>query len=350
MLSNTTFSYRKRILVTGGAGFIGSHTCIALFEANYVPVIIDNFSNSSPEVLNRLAQIVGRNIECHQLDLNDHTAVDALLKDGNFDAVIHFAGLKAVGDSVSQPLNYYANNVGSTIALLQAAAKYKLYKFIFSSSATVYGSQAKSPILENADIKPNNPYGSTKAMIERVLEDLTKSSPEWKVISLRYFNPVGAHPSGKIGEDPKGIPNNLMPFISQTAVGKLPSLRVFGNDYDTLDGTGIRDYIHVMDLACGHVCALNAINRLEERYLPINLGTGEGKSVLQVVDAFQKACKKSIPVTFSQRRSGDAAITYASVASAHKLLGWKATKTLDDMCNDAWHWQSHNPNGYASVA
>jgi len=334
-----------RILVTGGTGYIGSHTVVELLQAGYGVTIVDNLSNSSGKVLERIERICGRSVEFHQLDLRDERALDQLLRDGAFSAVIHFAGLKAVGESVELPLDYYENNVGGTLVLLQSMARNRLKNLVFSSSATVYGDPARVPIDENAPLGPTNPYGRTKLMIEEILRDLQHSDPEWNIVMLRYFNPIGAHESGLIGEDPRGIPNNLLPYVAQVAVGKRERLAVFGNDYPTVDGTGVRDYIHVVDLALGHLRALEVIATCPGM-LCCNLGTGTGYSVLEVVEAFRKASGVDIPYVIAPRRPGDIATCYADPAYAREVLGWQAERDLERMCVDAWRWQSQNPEGY----
>lgn len=334
-----------RILVTGGAGYIGSHTCVALLEAGHEVAIVDNLSNSDIAVIDRVKQITGKLPVFFNADVRDAVALKHIFSNFSPEAVIHFAGLKAVGESVQQPLRYYEWNVGGSIALFQAMTEARVTKLIFSSSATVYGDPREVPIGENAPIAPTNPYGQSKAMIEQILADLAVSSSEWCVIRLRYFNPAGAHASGLIGEDPNGVPNNLMPFISQVAAGKLDKLQVFGGDYPTPDGTGIRDYIHVMDLAQGHMAALNFMQRQKGLHT-VNLGTGRGYSVLEMLRAFEQACGKAIPYCIVGRRAGDVAQCYADPAEAGRLLGWKAQFGLEEMCRDAWHWQSSNPNGY----
>ena len=333
-----------RILVTGGAGYIGSHTCVELLNAGYDVVVVDNLRNSKIAALERVEKITGKKVDFIQLDLRERDKLNKVFERFSIDAVLHFAGLKAVGESVQIPLEYYENNVHGTIVLCQVMQVHNIRKLVFSSSATVYGSPEQMPIREDFPIAPLNPYGHSKAMIEQILRDLYISDPTWQVTLLRYFNPVGAHPSGLIGEDPNGIPNNLFPFITQVAVGRLPYLRVFGNDYPTPDGTGIRDYIHVVDLALGHLSALEKLN--QPGVYTYNLGTGRGYSVLEVVSAFERACGKPIPYRIVERRPGDAAISFADPSLAQKELGWFATRGLDDMCQDAWRWQSLNPNGY----
>ena len=334
-----------RVLITGGAGYIGSHTVVELLQAKHQVVIVDNLSNSSRKVPKRIEMICNKKVEFYELDLLDRLALDRLMADGNFSAVIHFAGLKAVGESVEKPLAYYENNVGGTINLLLSMAKYGVKNLVFSSSATVYGDPEKVPIDEQAALNPTNPYGRTKLMIEEILKDTQASDKQWNVVLLRYFNPIGAHESGLIGEDPRGIPNNLLPYVSQVAVGRRAQLSVFGNNYDTLDGTGVRDYIHVVDLALGHLRALEVIGK-SPRLLCCNLGTGIGYSVLEVVEAFSRASGAKIPYTLVPRRSGDIATCYADPSFASKTLGWRAERDLLSMCADAWRWQSQNPEGY----
>lgn len=333
------------ILITGGAGYIGSHTVIALINSGYDVIVLDNFSNSSPESLKRVSAICKKDIKSYKVDLKDLHGVENVFKNEKIDAVIHFSALKAVGESVSAPLEYYENNVSATISLLKIMKKYNVKNMVFSSSATVYGEKCIPPFTEDNDISAINPYGQTKVMTEHILMDLCKSDPSWNIISLRYANPIGAHSSGLIGENPNGIPNNILPYISQVAVGKLQELKVFGNDYDTPDGTGVRDYIHVCDLAKGHVLA---IKKLEENppYEAYNLGTGNGVSVLELIKTFEEASGKQIPYKITERRAGDSAVSYLDVKKAEKHLGFKAEKTLFDMCKDSWHFQSENPNGY----
>ena len=335
-----------KIAVTGGAGYIGSHTIIELDKAGHSVVVVDNLVNSCEESLRRVAKIIGKEVPFVKADVRDAAAMDSLFKQYKFDACIHFAGLKAVGESVEKPLEYYENNMNATFVLLNAMRKANVKNIIFSSSATVYGNPAEIPITENCPKgQITNPYGQTKSMLEQVLMDLQKSDPEWNVVLLRYFNPIGAHPSGLIGEDPAGIPNNLMPYITQVAVGKLEKLHVFGSDYDTPDGTGVRDYIHVCDLAAGHVCALKAIER--KCGLAIyNLGTGHGYSVLDVVKAFERVNGVKVPYSIKPRRAGDIATCYCNPEKAYKELGWKAQFGIDEMCRDAWNWQKNNPKGY----
>ncbi|GEC94321.1 UDP-glucose 4-epimerase [Zoogloea ramigera] len=334
------------ILVTGGAGYIGSHTCVELLAAGYEVLVVDNFSNSKPEALRRVEEIAGRKLGAfYRADIRDKAALREIFKAHAIDAVIHFAALKAVGESVAKPLMYYDNNIAGTVALAEVMAEAGVKSLVFSSSATVYGDPASVPIREDFPTGPTNPYGRTKWMMEFVLSDLAAADPEWRVALLRYFNPVGAHASGRIGEDPNGLPNNLMPYVSQVAVGRLPQLRVFGGDYPTSDGTGVRDYIHVVDLAVGHVAA---VRRLTERpgVLTVNLGTGRGYSVIEVVKAFEKASGRPVPYEIVARRPGDVAQCYAEPGLAERELGWRAQRGIDEMCADAWRWQSANPEGY----
>ena len=334
-----------RLLVTGGAGYIGSHTCVELLGAGYDVIVVDNLINSREESLRRITEISGKKLRFHKVDLLDKVGLDAVFQENVVDAVIHFAGLKAVGESVAMPLHYYSNNVSGSLVLFEVMAKHGVKNIVFSSSATVYGDPASLPIKENFPLKPSNPYGWAKFMLEQVLRDLNKADPAWNVALLRYFNPVGAHPSGMIGEDPKGIPNNLVPYIAQVAVGKLPELQIFGNDYPTPDGTGVRDYIHIMDLANGHMKALErlAANPGLHTY---NLGTGTGYSVLEMVNAFAEAAAKDIPYKIVDRRPGDIASCYADPSKAEKELSWKAVLDITAMCRDTWRWQTQNPNGF----
>ena len=334
----------KNILVTGGAGFIGSHTCVELLENGYNIIIMDNFSNSKPEALDRIKKITNKDFVFYNTDITDFNGVCKIFEENEIDAVIHFAGYKAVGESVQKPIEYYSNNITGTLELLKAMKKYNCKNIVFSSSATVYGMNNPVPYNEEMPTSATNPYGYTKVMIERILTDISKSDNELSVILLRYFNPIGAHKSGLIGEDPNGIPNNLLPYICQVAVGKLKQLNVFGNDYNTPDGTGVRDYIHVVDLAKGHLSALKYAfeNKGTET---INLGTGKGSSVLEVLHSFEKACGKEIPYVFSERRSGDIAECYADTSKAKKLLNWSAQYNLDEMTSDSWNFIRNNPEG-----
>lgn len=344
---------KQKILVTGGAGYIGSHTCIALYEAGYEVIVYDNLSNSSREAVHRVSNLIGQLIEFIEGDIRDKERLEEVFLKQKIFAVIHFAGLKAVGESVAQPLSYYNNNVSGTITLLEVMSKHNVKHFIFSSSATVYGNPETLPIDEHSKRFCTNPYGQSKLTVELILEDLAVADSEWNLIALRYFNPVGAHSSGQIGEDPNEVPNNLMPYISQVAVGKLSKLSIFGSDYPTVDGTGVRDYIHVTDLALGHVAALNYLEQQSHLaqslgFLPINLGTGRGTSVLQLLEAFEQTTGQKVPFQLVARRSGDIASCYASADRAQSLLGWKAERSINDMCQDTWRWQSNNPNGYNS--
>lgn len=337
---------RKTILVTGGAGYIGSHTIIELDAAGYDVVVVDNLCNSSSKSLNRVASIIGRQVPFRQVDIRDRAGLDKVLDEFKVDACIHFAGLKAVGESVAKPYEYYENNIGGTLVLIDALRSHGCRNLIFSSSATVYGNPAVIPITEECPKgKCTNPYGQTKSMLEEIFIDIQKADPQWNIVLLRYFNPIGAHKSGLIGEDPNGIPNNLMPYITQVAVGKRAELGVFGNDYPTPDGTGVRDYIHVVDLAVGHVKALDAIFR-DCGLAVYNLGTGHGYSVLDVVNAFEKANGVKVPYVIKPRRPGDIATCYSDPAKAERELGWKAQYGIEEMCRDSWHWQSSNPDGY----
>ena len=349
---------KNKILVTGGAGYIGSHTCIALHQAGYDVVVYDNLSNSSREAINRVSSLIDQPIEFIEGDIRDAELLKQVFTEHQFFGVIHFAGLKAVGESVAKPLLYYNNNVSGTITLLEVMAEANIKNLVFSSSATVYGDPEVLPIDEKSPRSCTNPYGQSKLTVEHILEDLAATNDGWNLIPLRYFNPVGAHPSGQIGEDPNDIPNNLMPYISQVAVGKLEKLSIFGNDYPTVDGTGVRDFIHVTDLAQGHVAALNYLHKQVDLkqtssdkhssigFLPINLGTGKGTSVLELVTAFSKVSGQDIPYQFSARRAGDIASCYASADKAKELLGWEAKLSITEMCQDTWRWQSMNPNGY----
>lgn len=335
-----------RILVTGGAGYIGSHTCVELLNEGYEVVVVDNLYNSSKKSLERVEQITGKSVTFYETDICDREGMDAIFAKESVDAVIHFAGLKAVGESVSKPIEYYQNNIAGTLTLCDIMRKHGVKNIIFSSSATIYGDPAMIPITEECPKGVcTNPYGWTKWMLEQVLIDIQKSDPEWNVILLRYFNPIGAHKSGLIGEDPKGIPNNLLPYVAQVAIGKLECLGVFGDDYDTPDGTGVRDYIHVVDLARGHVKAIQKLADKEGVNI-YNLGTGNGYSVLQVVHAFEKACGHPIKYEIKDRRPGDIAQCYCAPEKAKRELGWVAEYGIEEMCADSWRWQSQNPNGY----
>lgn len=333
------------ILVTGGAGFIGSHTCVQLLEAGYELVVVDNLSNSNRIALERVREITEKNLRFYEIDLLDIESLTRVFEENDIEAVIHFAGLKAVGESVQVPLHYYHNNITGTLSLCEVMANFGVYKIVFSSSATVYGIPERVPISEEFPLGATNPYGRTKLMIEEILRDLYVSNNQWSISILRYFNPIGAHESGRIGEDPKGIPNNLMPYITQVAMGKLEQLQIYGGDYPTVDGTGVRDYIHVVDLAEGHLKALELILQTKGVYIH-NLGTGNGYSVLQLVDAFEKASGRKIPYRIVPRRPGDVAICYADPTKAQEELGWVAQRGVHEMCIDAWNWQIKNPNGY----
>jgi UDP-glucose 4-epimerase len=336
------------IFVTGGAGYIGSHTCVELLTAGHQVTAFDNLSNSQPEALARVERITGKKLSFIQGDIRDRTALNEALKTSQPDAVIHFAGLKAVGESVAQPLHYYDNNVVGTLRLLEAMGQQGVKTIVFSSSATVYGDPQYLPLTESHPLSSTNPYGQTKLVIEDMLRDLYRSDANWRIGILRYFNPVGAHASGLIGEDPQGTPNNLLPYVAQVAVGRREYLNVWGNDYDTPDGTGVRDYIHVVDLALGHLAALQKLATSPQCFA-VNLGTGVGYSVLDMVRAFEQACGKPISYQFSPRRAGDVASCYADPHFARELLGWQATRDLVAMCQDSWHWQSQNPRGYANA-
>ncbi len=336
------------ILVTGGAGFIGSHTCVELIKSGYDVIVADNLYNSKALVIDRIEQITGTRPKFYEIDICDREALTEVFEKENIEAVIHFAGYKAVGESTRKPIEYYYNNLVSTLVLTDVMRKHNCKKIVFSSSATVYGDPAFIPITEECPKGiTTNPYGETKSQQERILTDIWKSDNEWTVMLLRYFNPIGAHESGLIGEDPKGIPNNLLPYVAQVASGKLKEVHVFGNDYDTPDGTGVRDYIHVVDLAKGHVKAIEGMKKLDGVNI-FNLGTGTGYSVLDIIRAFSKACGKEIPYVIDARRPGDIATCYSDPAKAYEVLGWKAEKNLEDMCKDAWRWQSQNPDGYGN--
>jgi len=337
--------YFLKVLVTGGAGYIGSHTCVELLNNGYDVIIVDNLSNSKPEVINRIKELTRKDFKFYRADILNKKEIDKIFNENNIKAVIHFAGLKAVGESVKIPLRYYYNNVTGTLLLCEIMQKHDVKKMVFSSSATVYGQPKTVPITEDFPLSATNPYGRTKLMIEQILRDVYVSDNDWSIALLRYFNPIGAHESGRIGEDPNGIPNNLMPYITQVAIGKRERLNVFGDDYDTHDGTGVRDYIHVVDLAKGHLKALEKVMSTKG-VKAYNLGTGVGYSVLDVVRNFEKVTGKKIPYVITSRRPGDIDKCYADPTKACKELGWKAEKTLEDMCKDAWNWQRNNPDGY----
>ena len=349
-MSTSANTQQTCVLVTGGTGFIGSHTVVVLLEQGYSVVIVDDLSNSSAKVLDRIDQIVGpdaaERLTFYQADVADREALDEVFDNHDIDAVIHFAGYKAVGESVEKPIEYYQNNLGNTLVLVDVMREHGCKSIIFSSSATVYGDPDALPLTEQSPKKPaTNPYGWTKWMIEEILRSLVVADPAWNVVLLRYFNPIGAHPSGLMGEDPKGIPNNLLPYVAQVAVGRRDAVHVFGNDYDTPDGTGVRDYIHVMDLASGHAAAL-AWMADKTGCEVFNLGTGNGTSVLQIIEAFSAACGRELPYVVEPRRAGDVTANYADCTKARELLGWEAVYDIADMCRDSWHWQSSNPNGY----
>jgi UDP-glucose 4-epimerase len=333
------------ILVTGGAGYIGSHTCVELLQNGHDVIVVDNLCNSKEESLRRVQEISGKKLRFYLVDLLDRDKLNRVFNENPIQAVIHFAGLKAVGESVNIPLQYFHNNVSGTLVLLDVMEEHGVHNIVFSSSAVVYGEVKKVPIKEDSPLSVINPYGRTKLMIEDILRDLSVAEPEWNIAILRYFNPVGAHPSGQIGEDPRGIPNNLMPYVAQVAVGRHPFVRVWGNDYPTPDGTGVRDYIHVMDLSAGHIKALEKLGT-KPGLVTYNLGTGRGYSVMEVIKAFGKACQHEIPFKIMDRRPGDAAISYADPTKANHELSWHAQKTLNDMCTDTWRWQTQNPNGF----
>ncbi len=334
----------QTILVTGGSGYIGSHTVLELLNKNYNVVVVDNLSNSSYESLRRVQKLTGKTVTFYENDIRDTEALEKIFSAHQFDAVIHFAAFKAVGESCKLPLKYYENNISGTVNLLKVMDKFGVKKIIFSSSATVYGTPEKLPLDENCHLSTTNPYGATKLMMENIMTDVWKADNEWNIILLRYFNPVGSHESGLIGEDPKGIPNNLMPYVAQVASGKLQCINVFGNDYDTPDGTGVRDYIHVVDLALGHIAAIEKVNTAGVHIY--NLGTGHGYSVLDMIHAFEKACGKTLPYKICERRPGDIAACYACPDKAEKELGWVAKFGIEEMCASQWKWQSGNPNGY----
>ena len=336
-----------RILVTGGTGFIGSHTCVELLDAGYEIVVFDNFYNSKPEVVDTIKTITGKDFAFYQADMMDSAAMHAIFDQHAIDAVIHFAGYKAVGESVEKPLMYYQNNLIGTMNLLEAMKAHGVKKLVFSSSATVYGMPERVPITEDFPLSVSNPYGRTKLMIEEMLRDIYQADSSWNIAILRYFNPIGAHESGEIGEDPNGIPNNLLPYVSKVAAGQLECIQVFGDDYNTPDGTGVRDYIHVVDLAVGHIKALEKLKEAPG-LVTYNLGTGNGYSVLDIIHNFEKACGKELPYKIVARRPGDIDICYADCTKAREELGWEAARSIDKMCEDAWRWQSKNPMGYQS--
>ncbi len=334
-----------KILVTGGAGYIGSHTCVELLNAGHEITVVDNLCNSCEKSLDMVKEITGKDFKFYEVDLLDKEALMKVFDENEFDSVIHFAGLKAVGESVSMPIEYYHNNMTGTFNLVDAMRKHNVFSIVFSSSATVYGSPETVPIKEDFPLSTTNPYGSTKLMLERVLSDVVVADPRFSVVLLRYFNPIGAHISGKIGEDPKGIPNNLLPYVAQVAVGKLERVNVFGDCYPTVDGTGVRDYIHVVDLALGHLKAVEK-KQSEPGVHIYNLGTGQGYSVIEIIKAFSKACGKDVPYVIAPPRPGDVAICYADASKAKAELGWQAERGIEEMCRDAWNWQSNNPNGF----
>ncbi|MDE5753774.1 MAG: UDP-glucose 4-epimerase GalE [Oscillospiraceae bacterium] len=333
-----------KILVTGGAGFIGSHTCVEFLESGYPVIVLDNLSNSKQESIRRIEEITKKPIDFYLADMRDENAVRKIFTEQEIDSVVHFAGLKAVGESVEKPLEYYENNINGTFVLLKIMREFGCKKFVFSSSATVYGMNNPVPYVEDMPTSATNPYGYTKVMIEQILRDFCAADPDFRAVALRYFNPIGAHKSGLIGEDPNGIPNNLLPYIGQVAVGKLEKISVFGDDYPTPDGTGVRDYIHVVDLAKGHVCALEYADQ-HKGFTPINLGTGHGVSVLEMIHAYEKACGHALPYQITSRRAGDIASSYADASLAKQLLNWEAHETLETMCADSWNFMQKNPNG-----
>ena len=334
-----------KILVTGGAGYIGSHTCVELLNAGYEVVVVDNLCNSSKESLYRIQDITGKKLKFYKTDIINYKKIEKIIRKENITSVIHFAGLKAVGESVEMPLDYYVNNISGTLELCKAMKKNNVKNIVFSSSATVYGKPETVPIREDFPLSATNPYGRTKLMIEEILRDISVSDEEWKIILLRYFNPIGAHESGRIGEDPKGIPNNLLPYVAKVAVGKLPYVNIFGEDYDTHDGTGVRDYIHVVDLAKGHLKAIEKLEKIDNVEV-YNLGTGKGYSVLDIINSFSKASEKEIQYKLMPRRPGDIDVCYADPLKAKNELGWEAEFGIEKMCEDTWRWQKNNPNGY----
>ncbi|MGL5860288.1 MAG: UDP-glucose 4-epimerase GalE [Phycicoccus sp.] len=335
-----------RVLVSGGAGYIGSHTVVQLVAAQHDVVVVDSFANATPSVVGRVEALTGQQLDVRSFDLTDHDKTEHLFAHERFDAVIHFAGFKAVGESVAKPLEYYENNLGSTFSLVRSMRRHGVHRLVFSSSATVYGADAPVPMHEDLPTSATNPYGWTKVMQEQVLRDVAAADPTWRVALLRYFNPVGAHPSGTIGEDPSEVPNNLMPYLAQVAVGRREKLSVFGGDYPTPDGTGVRDYIHVDDLAAGHIAALQRLSTTDRPVSTWNLGTGHGTSVLELLHAFERACGHELPYEIVARRPGDIAASYADPSRAQSELGWRATRSVDDMCVDTWRWQRQNPHGY----
>ena len=345
-MMNGNQSMKGTILVTGGAGFIGSHTCVELLDAGYEVVVVDNLVNSRAESVRRVERITGKRVAMYEADARDEAALNRIFDAHAITGAIHFAALKAVGESVAKPIDYYSNNIGSLLAVLKVMKERNVRNFVFSSSATVYGVPQSVPIDESFPLSATNPYGQSKLIAEQILRDLEVSDPSWRIATLRYFNPVGAHESGLIGEDPAGIPNNLMPYVAQVAVGKLERLRVFGSDYETHDGTGVRDYIHVVDLARGHIAAIDALAKLDRSFV-VNLGTGQGYSVLDVVKAFEGASGKRVPYELVPRRPGDVAACYADPAAAAELIGWRAEHGIERMCADHWRWQSQNPQGFA---
>jgi len=347
-MMSSLISSPKTVLVTGGAGFIGSHTCIELLELGYTVVVVDNLCNSSEESLNRVQRITGKSVAFHKVDLLNVGELEAVFQKYTIDSIIHFAALKAVGESVEQPLSYYQNNLDSTLNLLKCMKKYGVKKIVFSSSATVYSPENPMPVSETGVLGASNPYGRTKLFVEEIMRDVAKAEKDWQIVLLRYFNPTGAHKSGLIGEDPRGRPNNLMPFVLRVAVGVEPSLTVHGGDYDTPDGTGVRDYIHVCDLAAGHSAALRYMDRSGPGCEVFNLGCGRGYSVLDMVKAMEEVCGKKIPYTVGPRRAGDLGAVYANPSKAESMLQWKATRDVKDMCSSNWLWQSQNPKGYSS--
>jgi UDP-glucose 4-epimerase len=340
-----TMANQGTILVTGGAGFIGSHTAVELLKSGYDVVIVDNLVNSRREAVRRIEEIAGRSVAFYETDVRDTVTLERIFESHPIEAAIHFAALKSVGESVAKPIDYYRNNLDSLLVLLDAMRAHGVKRFVFSSSATVYGVPERSPIDESFPLSATNPYGQSKLISEQILRDVERSDPDWRIAILRYFNPVGAHESGRIGEDPAGIPNNLMPYVAQVAVGKLEKLRVFGDDYDTPDGTGVRDYIHVVDLARGHIAALDTLSTRDASFT-VNLGTGRGYSVLEVVRAFEAASERRVPYEIVGRRPGDVSSCYASTAQAERLLGWRAEHGIERMCVDHWRWQSMNPQGF----